>query len=602
MRTPGRHFEALEGRLLLAGDVVLEWNQVALEAVKKDYDLGTTPEQPGPGGTARALAIVHVAMYDAVMAFDRHHLPYLHDYHAAAGASLDAAVAQAAHDTLASLFPRQRASIDAALATSMADVPAAARSAGVALGQEIAADCLTSREGDGAVDDMSFTPGTQPGEWRPDPLHPTQIAWGPNWGQVKPFEIESAADYAMPSVPDMTSQAYTDAFNEVKTLGGNGTTTTTTRTADQTEIAIFWGYDGTPGLGTPPRIYNQATRVIAEQQGNTVAENARLFAMVNVALADAAVASWDTKYIENFWRPVTAIRESDPGTGPTGLGDGNADTIGDPNWTPLGAPNDNGGGTNFTPPFPAYTSGHATFGGAAFGAIREFYGTDDIAFTLPSDEFNGVTRDQNGQVRPVRTRHYDKLSEAIEENGISRIYLGIHWRFDMEEGIKQGEAIARYVAGRFAMPTPTAKMFIASGMTQPAGTATSLAAAAAEPDPPAESLAATSVADQARAADEFDPPAEPAATPAAADEALAGEEPGSADDAVAEGAVAALAEEPAAAPSAAEPPAAPENVSPSTPSTADALNAVAFASALSAADDFDPQEMAVNFLLASRRR
>ncbi len=204
--------------------------------------------------------------------------------------------------------------------------------------------------------------------------------------------------------------------------------------------------------GVPPRIYNQIARVIAIQQNNTEMENARMFAMVNLAMADAGITAWQTKFDYEFWRPVTAIRESDPGTGPTGLGDGNPNTIGDPTWTPLGAPADNNGGTNFTPAFPAYVSGHASFGAAAFRTMANFYGTDDISFSFMSDEFNGITKDQDGNVRPVVTRSYTSFSQAAEENGQSRIYLGIHWSFDKTAGIEQGNQIADYVASKFAQP------------------------------------------------------------------------------------------------------------------------------------------------------
>jgi hypothetical protein len=142
---------------------------------------------------------------------------------------------------------------------------------------------------------------------------------------------------------------------------------------------------------------------------------------------------------------VTGIREADAGTGPTGSGDGNPATRGDPTFTPLGAPASNLTGPNFTPPFPAYPSGHAGFGGALFQILRNVYRTDRIAFTFVSDEFNGVTQDNEGNVRPLVPRHFASLSEAEEENGQSRIYLGIHWAFDKTEGIAQGQRIANYV-------------------------------------------------------------------------------------------------------------------------------------------------------------
>jgi hypothetical protein len=243
----------------------------------------------------------------------------------------------------------------------------------------------------------------------------------------------------------LNSPEYTAAFNEVKTLGGDGVVTPTARTAEQTEIGIFWGYDGTPGLGTPPRLYNQIAMEIAEKRSHNVVELARLLALVNVAMADAGIACWESKYAYEFWRPVTGIREADEGTGPTGLGDGNPATVGDPTYSPLGAPASNLTGPNFTPPFPAYASGHATFGAALFQMLRHLYRTDRIPFSFVSDEFNGVTQDNQGNVRPLVRHNFSSLSQAEEENGQSRIYLGIHWVFDKTEGIAQGRKVADYV-------------------------------------------------------------------------------------------------------------------------------------------------------------
>jgi membrane-associated phospholipid phosphatase len=168
-------------------------------------------------------------------------------------------------------------------------------------------------------------------------------------------------------------------------------------------------------------------------------------ALVNVALADTGIAVWKAKYIYDYWRPVTGIREADEGTGPTGAGDGNPATVGDPTFTPLGAPASNLDGPNFTPPFPAYPSGHAGFGAALFETLRNFYGTDRLAFTFVSAELNGVTRDNEGTVRPRLPRRFSSLSEAEAENGQSRIYLGIHWVFDKTGGIIQGRRVAAYV-------------------------------------------------------------------------------------------------------------------------------------------------------------
>jgi hypothetical protein len=204
-------------------------------------------------------------------------------------------------------------------------------------------------------------------------------------------------------------------------------------------------------LGTPPRLYNQIARTIAVQEGNTIVENSRLFALINIAMADAGIASWETKYVYDLWRPIVAIRNDGLSNVRGGL-DRNTRTTGDSGWTPLGAPASNQSGTNFTPPFPAYTSGHATFGAAAFDVIANFYGTDAIAFSFMSDELNGVTTDQNGQVRPAAPRSFTSLSQAAWENAISRIYLGIHWRFDATAGIAQGGAIADWAFARLFRP------------------------------------------------------------------------------------------------------------------------------------------------------
>ena len=247
---------------------------------------------------------------------------------------------------------------------------------------------------------------------------------------------------------------YTDAYNEVKLIGGDGIVTPTVRSTDQTDIGTYWAYDGTPTLCAPPRLYNQITMHIADQEGTSkdAASLARLLALVNVSMADAAIACWESKYFYQFWRPITGIRESDKGTGPTKAGDGNPATIGDTTFTPLGAPASNLMGPNFTPPFPSYPSGHATFGGALFQTLRSFYRTDAISFTFTSDEFNGVTRDDHGNVRPLMPRTFTSLSQAEDENGQSRIYLGIHWIFDKTQAISQGESVGNYVFNHAFQP------------------------------------------------------------------------------------------------------------------------------------------------------
>jgi hypothetical protein len=366
--------------------------------------------------------------------------------------SLKAAIAQAAHDTLVAVFPAQRATFDGALAADLAAIrDGRAKRDGVRLGQRAASAILSLRANDGSQHlepamGTDYVPGDEPGVWRMDPISQLPVALGAHWGEVTPFVLESTDQFRVPPPPALDSPAYTAAYNEVQALGGDGDTTKTLRSAEQTQIGLYWAYDGTPSLCAPPRLYNQIATQIARQRRSDLMETARLLALVNTAMADAGTASWESKFHYAFWRPVTGIRESDPGTGPTGDGDGNDDTLGDASFTPLGAPASNvSNGVNFTPPFPAYPSGHATFGGALFQTLRRFYGTDRIRFTFVSDEFNGVTKDNEGNVRPLLPRSFRTLSQAEEENGQSRIYLGIHWAFDKTEGIAQGRKVADWV-------------------------------------------------------------------------------------------------------------------------------------------------------------
>jgi hypothetical protein len=410
------------------------------------------PQQFGPGPASRALAIVHAAIYDAVNSIDQTHTPYVTTFQMGQNmhASVDAAVAEAAHRTLVALYPAQKRVFDAALKTHLALIPKGMeKMLGMNIGRVVAIQVLNVRRRDGSEKDKTtpYTPSNLPGRHRPDPLNSTQLIWGPGWGNVKPFVLLSSSQFRSPPPPALTSQEYADAFEEVKNYGGDGITTPMHRDTNQTEMGIYWGYDGTKKLGPPPRLYNQIARQIAVQMENTVVENARLFALLNIAQADAGIGAWESKYFYDYWRPVVAIREADAGTGPTGLGDDNPLTTGDPTWTPLGAPasNASNGGKNFTPPFPAYPSGHATFGGATFRILELFYGTDDMPFTFMSDEMNGVTTDNLGNVRPAIPRSFAHFSDAMEENGQSRIYLGIHWKFDKTEGIEMGKKIADYI-------------------------------------------------------------------------------------------------------------------------------------------------------------
>ena len=430
-------------------DAVHRWNQIAIDASGLDHtpngigDPHTFGEQLGPGRASRAMAIVHIAIFDVVNAIAGHYQSYTGVQAPTFAVSFDAAVAQAAHDTLVALYPSQSAKFDTFLATDLAAINnMPAKAGGIDLGHRAASALLAMRLGDGSeipeprVGIDYFTTNL-PGHWQQDPISLIPLALGAHWGECRPFVLQSGSQFRTPAPPALNSAAYTAAYNEVKSLGGDGITTSTARTANQTFIGIFWAYDGTPSLCAPPRLYNQITIQIADQMHVGVVDLARLLALVNTAMADTGIAVWDSKYYWDLWRPITGIRQANT--------DGNPATVRDVAFTPLGAPASNLTGPNFTPPFPAYPSGHAGFGGAIFETLRRFFGTDSIAFTFVSDEFNGITQDHNGNVRPYMPRSFSNLSQPEEENGQSRIYLGIHWSFDKTEGIAQGRKVADYV-------------------------------------------------------------------------------------------------------------------------------------------------------------
>ncbi|MGE0755776.1 MAG: vanadium-dependent haloperoxidase [Pirellulaceae bacterium] len=456
-RTLHLSLEHLEPRLPFASDVILEWNAEMLRANAHDHAL-VSPEQAGPILTARTFAIVSGAMYDAYNAIERIGTAYLLPVPPIRRAASDAAVAQAAHDVLSALYPSQASFFDTALQKTLDRVPDGPKEdRGRVWGAMVADIFLAVRAHDGADDVMH--PGY---EWNhkmgfhtADPLHPEQGYYASGAMHVTPFVVPSLDKFEASPLDDGTpegrakflkSREYTAAYREVLALGGDGVISQTVRTPEQTEIGIFWGYDGRPGLGTPPRLYNQIARTVAEQEHNSEAENARLFALLNLAMADAGLTSWNNTYDDAFWRPIMGIRYGDE--------DGNPRTDGIEDWTPLGAPasNPRPGESNFTPPFPAYTSGHATFGAAAFQILARFYGRDDIAFTFTSDEFNGITHDASGAVRPLKPRSFSSFSEAKFENAQSRIYLGIHWAFDRDDGIRTGDQVANYVFNKALKP------------------------------------------------------------------------------------------------------------------------------------------------------
>ena len=438
-------------------DAVLFWNSVLLQTAANDYDalIALTPDQIGPTGTSRAFAIIHGAMYEALNVFERLTPPVVKSSNpppigdVLRTSAIEAAVGEAAYVTLYNLYPKQRPLFDAVrigFQKSMKKNAALKSSVerGSLVGRIIALAMMEIRASDNFQLNSGYTPINAPGYHQVDPTRPNQGYLGPQWGNVRPFIVSSASLFRASkvvgdSVSDrlsyLQSQRYSDDYNEIILYGSRNSST---RTSDQTEIGIFWGYDGAPKLGVPPRLYNQVVRVIAIQQKNSIQQNAHLFALVNYAMADAGITSWETKYYYNFWRPIVAVRQ---GTGTI---------LGIPDWQPLGAPAD-GAGNNFTPGFPSYVSGHSTFGSATFETLRLFYGTDLIPFSLQSDEYNGQIIDSTtGKVRPVLTRSFQSFTEAETENFLSRIYLGVHWRLDQEEGQTMGRKVAAYVFNRIS--------------------------------------------------------------------------------------------------------------------------------------------------------
>ena len=306
--------ETLEARTLMAADTVLEWNALAVEA--------TRVARLSPNAQTRALAMVHGAVFDAVNGIEGGYAPYLVTRHAPSWASEEAAAAVAAHDVLVGLMPAQQATLDTALASSLAAVPdGRAEDAGVAYGKLVAGRMLAERADDGSTDVVTYVPGTGPDDWQPTPPSNAAAAL-PQWATVEPFGINSPDQFRADPPPAITSPEFTAAFNQMKAIGAANSTT---RTAEQTDIARFWA--GPSGTVQPPGHWNSIARGVAGAQGNSLAQNARMFALLNIGMADALITAWDTKYEYSFVRPVTAIRNAD--------NDGNPDTAADPAWSPL---------------------------------------------------------------------------------------------------------------------------------------------------------------------------------------------------------------------------------------------------------------------------
>jgi hypothetical protein len=387
--------------------------------------------------------MMHVAIHDALNAIDRRSRPYTFDMQAQPGASPDAAVAAAARDVLVPLIGQlplelvSQACIDAGVASVDADYTAAlaalpdnpAKVQGIAVGQAAAAAILALRAADGAVGpflNFNCPQDTDPGEYQCTPGFPF-IAFEV-WENVTPFVLKDSSQFRPGPPYAVNRKKYTADFNEVKSLGGDGSTTPSARTADQTEIALFW-------LESSPLKWSRIARTVSVDTGLDLWENARLFGLLNMAMADGYIAMVDAKNHYNYWRPVTAIQ--------TGDTDGNPDTVGDPTWTPLRP----------TPPDQDYPSGHSIEGGAAAEVLKQFFGTDLISFQDCSVTLPAGSTCSDPPPAPV-LRSYTSFSQAADENAYSRILVGFHFRKAVEEGTAYGRKIGKRAVNHFLRPLP----------------------------------------------------------------------------------------------------------------------------------------------------
>ena len=415
-------------RIVRYGDVIAEWNAELLEAVRETTAPASTVPglliKPPPPLVAKQLAMVHVAMFDAINAINPQYESYALDITPQTGASEIAAAAAAAHRVASVLYalPVQIAKWDATLAESLENIPdGPAKTLGLEVGRKAADAIIAMRANDGSSGTSTYVSGTEPGHWRPtapDFSSPTL----PQWPQVTPFVMTSGSQFRPSSPPQLTSTEYAAAVDQVMRLGSADSTQ---RTAEQTAIAKFWADGG--GTATPPGHWNAIAEDFTLQQETSLIQNARTMALLNLALADAGIASWDAKYFYDIWRPIDAIRGA--------ASDGNAATVADSTWTPL---------LN-TPSFPSYTSGHSTFSGAAAAVLTQLFG-NNIAFSTRTDRGAGGVWPPPDDVTGLVVRSFDNFADAAAEAGISRIYGGIHYSFDNVAGLTSGNSIGQLVA------------------------------------------------------------------------------------------------------------------------------------------------------------
>ena len=382
-------------------NAVIEWNRTLLAIVR------TSGAQPATIHSTRNFAILHAAIYDAVNNIEPKFSPYrvrLPDV--ARSASKIAAADEAAHDVLMFLYPAFQASLDTELQLDLAQIPDNKRKAqGVAVGQAVAAQLLAARGSDGAnVTPPSYIPGTHPGDYQltPPNFAPADFT---QWPKVTPFALERADQFRPGPPPALTSATYTEVFNEVKDLGFIGSTT---RTAEQTQIGKFWN-------GNIQDFWNEIAQTAALHHHLNLEQSARLFALLNISLADTTIAFFEAKYLYNFWRPVTAVQLADT--------DGNPQTEPNPTWLPL---------STKTAPDPSYPGAHSAISKAG-ATVLSFYFGEQFTFDVSSESLTGVTR------------HFTSFSAAAEEAGLSRIYAGQHFRTDHIAGKSLGGQVAESI-------------------------------------------------------------------------------------------------------------------------------------------------------------
>ncbi len=397
----------LFGSAVAKADAVLDWNLIAVNTAVTNAQ--------NPFAQARSAAIVQLAVFEAVNAITQDYQPYLGSIVAPHGASPDAAAVQAAYRVLITYFPASTSALGTARANSLALIPdGQAKSDGIATGDAAAFAMIALRANDGSSPAQFKIPGPAvPGEYQATPSCPIMngIKVGTlfQWQNVTPFGIPSASDFLLEPPPALDSNQYAKTYNEVKTVG-SASANSTQRPQDRANVVLFYA------AASPTQVFNQAARQIVAQEGrHSLSENARAFALINMAINDGAVATFFNKYHYNFWRPETAIH--------AGGSDGNRKTDADPNWAPF----------IVTPCFPSYPSAHGTLSGAAAEIMRHLYGEAGHAITLSNPAV------------PTIVLHYGSFNQITDDISDARVYGGIHYRTDQDAGARLGIAIGRAV-------------------------------------------------------------------------------------------------------------------------------------------------------------